>query len=92
MRQHGVTTTAMESTGSYWQTLFNALQEAGFEVLLIGGSQTKNVQMGQPVQPKNGCYRLFVLELADRGMVSKKKRGQYWISPSIFRPATIQID
>jgi hypothetical protein len=34
----------MESTGSYWQTLFNALQQAGFEVLLVGGSQTKNVK------------------------------------------------
>lgn len=34
----------MGSTGSYWQTLFNALQQAGFEVLLVGGAQTKNVQ------------------------------------------------
>lgn len=40
----GTTTIAMESTGSYWQTLFNALQTAGFEVLLVGGSQTKNVK------------------------------------------------
>lgn len=39
-----VTTIAMESTGSYWQTLFNALQQAGFEVLLVPGSQTKNVK------------------------------------------------
>lgn len=39
-----ITTVAMESTGSYWQTLFNALQRAGFEVLLVGGSQTKNVK------------------------------------------------
>lgn len=39
-----VTTIAMESTGSYWQTLFNALQRAGFEVLLVGGNQTKNVK------------------------------------------------
>ncbi|KAB7726614.1 transposase [Rudanella paleaurantiibacter] len=44
LRQHGITTIAMESTGSYWQTLFNALQQAGFEVLLVGGSQTKNVK------------------------------------------------
>jgi transposase len=40
----GVTTIAMESTGSYWQTLFNALQKAGFEVLLVPGNQTKNVK------------------------------------------------
>jgi transposase len=44
LHQHGVTTIAMESTGSYWQTLFNALQQAGFEVLLVGGNQTKNVK------------------------------------------------
>lgn len=44
LREHGITSVAMESTGSYWQTLFNALQKAGFEVHLVGGSQTKNVQ------------------------------------------------
>jgi transposase len=40
----GIMTIAMESTGSYWQTLFNALQAAGFEVLLVPGNQTKNVK------------------------------------------------
>lgn len=44
LRSVGVTTVAMESTGSYWQTLFNSLQTAGFEVLLVGGNQTKNVK------------------------------------------------
>lgn len=34
----------MESAGSYWQTLFNALQAAGFDVQLVNGSQTKNVK------------------------------------------------
>lgn len=44
LRQHGITSVAMESTSTYWQTLFNALQQAGFVVLLVSGSQTKNVQ------------------------------------------------
>lgn len=44
LREHGITSVAMESTGTYWQTLFTALQQAGFDVLLVGGSQTKNVQ------------------------------------------------
>ena len=44
LRNAGVTSIAMESTGNYWQTLFSALQEAGFEVLLVNGSQTKNVK------------------------------------------------
>jgi transposase len=34
----------MESTGSYWQTLFHALQKAGFEVILVQGNQTRNIQ------------------------------------------------
>ena len=34
----------MESTGSYWQTLFTALQCAGFEVILVNGQQIKNVK------------------------------------------------
>jgi len=44
LTDHGITSVAMESTGTYWQTLFNALQRAGFEVMLVAGSQTKNVQ------------------------------------------------
>lgn len=44
LNSFAITTVAMESTGSYWQTLFNALQTAGFEVLLVGGNQTKNVK------------------------------------------------
>lgn len=34
----------MEHSCSIRQTLFHALQKAGFEVLLVGGSQTKNIQ------------------------------------------------
>ena len=44
LRMCRITTIAMESTGTYWQTLFTALQAAGFEVLLVGGNQTKNVK------------------------------------------------
>lgn len=43
LRSFQITTVAMESTGSYWQTLFNALQSAGFDVILVKGSHTKNV-------------------------------------------------
>jgi transposase len=44
LKSHGVKTVAMESTGSYWQTLFSALQIAGFEVMLVNGQQTKNMK------------------------------------------------
>ncbi len=43
---HGnrITTVAMESTGTYWQSLFTALQQAGLEVLLCNGKFTKNIK------------------------------------------------
>ena len=44
LHAHRITTVAMESTGTYWPTLFDALQTEGFEVLLVGGNQTKNVK------------------------------------------------
>lgn len=44
LKEQGVKTIAMESTGNYWQTLFAALEKAGFEVFLVCGTQTKNVK------------------------------------------------
>jgi transposase len=44
LKENRITTIAMESTGNYWQTLFAALEKAGFEVFLVCGSQTKNVK------------------------------------------------
>ena len=44
LKHHAITSIAMESTGSYWQTLFSALQTAGFEVLLVNGQQTQNIK------------------------------------------------
>lgn len=44
LHSHDITTVAMESTGSYWQTLFSSLQRFGFEVILVSGNQTKNVK------------------------------------------------
>ena len=41
LKDYGIETIAMESTGSYWQSLFTVLQEAGFGVVLVPGSQTK---------------------------------------------------
>jgi len=35
LRTHKVKKVAMESTGSYWQSLFYALVDAGFDVLLV---------------------------------------------------------
>ncbi len=39
-----VVTVAMESTGTYWQSLFAALQNAGLQVILCNGKFTKNIK------------------------------------------------
>ena len=44
MKSHGIETVAMESTGSYWQNLYDVLIESGFEVSLVCGRQTKNME------------------------------------------------
>jgi transposase len=44
LKSKRIRTIAMESTGNYWQTLFAALEKAGFEVFLVCGNQTKNVK------------------------------------------------
>lgn len=43
-KENNIKTIAMESTGDYWQNLFSALQQAGFEVILINGKFTKNIK------------------------------------------------
>jgi transposase len=44
LKDKDIHTIAMESTGSYWQTLFDFLQASGFEVILVNGNQVKNVK------------------------------------------------
>ena len=41
--QCGVRSVAMESTGVYWIALYQKLEEAGFEVLLVDARQAKHV-------------------------------------------------
>jgi hypothetical protein len=41
LRANNIKTVAMESTGSYWQSLYFVLAENEFDVLLVPGSQTK---------------------------------------------------
>lgn len=41
---NGITTTALESTGSYWQPLFVLLQQYSLNPILVNGKFTKNVR------------------------------------------------
>ena len=43
LKQEGITTVAMESTGVYWIPVFEILEERGFEVLLVNARDVKNV-------------------------------------------------
>src|SRR5437870_3692555 len=47
LREHQVTTVAMESTGIYWIPLYELLQTEGFEVLLVDPSYSQQL-LGRP--------------------------------------------
>lgn len=44
LKENGIKTIAMESTGTYWQSLFSILQSDGFHVILCNGKFTKNIK------------------------------------------------
>jgi transposase len=44
LRERGVKTVAMESTGTYWQNLYAVLLSQGFHVILCNGKFTKNIK------------------------------------------------
>jgi transposase len=43
LREQGVRTVAMEATGVYWMYLYEALQAAGLEVVVVNGRHVRNV-------------------------------------------------
>ena len=44
LQENKVTSVAMESTGTYWQSLYTEMQTAGLEVVLANGKFTKNIK------------------------------------------------
>ena len=44
LKENGIQSVAMESTGTYWQNLFSTLVSQGFDVILVNGKQTKNIK------------------------------------------------
>jgi transposase len=43
LRQCGIRTVAMQSTGVYWVAVYDILEQAGFEVYLVNARDTKNL-------------------------------------------------
>jgi transposase len=67
LRHHGVTTVAMESTGVYWIPLYELLESAGFEVLLVDPSYTKQVK-GRPKTDRRDCQ--WIQRLHSHGLLA----------------------
>ena len=62
LRDKGIKTVAMESTGSYWQTLYSCLQAAGFEVVL-SNNYIKDPQRKTDTKDARWLQRLHSLGL-----------------------------
>src|SRR5262249_14889274 len=54
LKQHGVTTVALEATGVYWEPLFALLEERGFDVILVAPSYTRGIK-GRPKTDRLDC-------------------------------------
>jgi transposase len=63
LKTNQIKTIAMESTGSYWQSLFMLLQSEGFEVILVQGTQTKNLKAKTDVKDAQWIQKLHSLGL-----------------------------
>src|SRR5712671_2356693 len=60
LREHQVTTIAMESTGIYWIPLYELLQGEGFEVLLVDPSYSQQLR-GRPKTDRRDCQWIYRL-------------------------------
>lgn len=63
LKEHQITSVVMESTGSYWQSLFTVLQQADFKVLLVSGNQAKNSRKKTDVQDCQWLQKLHTMGL-----------------------------
>ena len=70
---HGIDTVAIESTGNYWITIYQLLEEAGIEVYLVNARHVKGV----PGRKTDVCDAVWLQQLHAAGLLSKS-----------FRPAT----
>jgi transposase len=71
LRQCGVTTVAMESTGVYWIPLFELLERRGFEVFLVDPRQTRQVS-GRPKTDVLDCQ--WIQRLHSYGLLAASFR------------------
>ncbi len=60
LREHQVTTIALESTGIYWIPLYELLQAEGFEVFLVDPSYSHQLR-GRPKTDRRDCQWIYRL-------------------------------
>src|SRR5215510_8841509 len=60
LREHQVTSIAMESTGIYWVPLYELLSAEGFEVLLVDPSYSHQLR-GRPKTDRRDCQWIYRL-------------------------------
>jgi transposase len=65
--EHGIESVAMEATGVYWGMLYEILEEAGIDVWLVDGAQTKQVP-GRKTDVKD-CQ--WIRELHSYGLLNR---------------------
>jgi transposase len=73
LKQCGVTTCAMESTGVYWIALYDLLQSQGFEVLLVDPRQATRAP-GRPKTDKHDS--MWIQRLHGLGLLSAAFRPE----------------
>jgi transposase len=75
--ENNIKTVAMESTGTYWQSLFAVLQNAGIQVILCNGKFTKNIKGRKTdVQDCQWIQKLHTLGLLSGSFLPDEATGQ----------------
>lgn len=71
--KHNITTVAMESTGVYWEVIYNLIEEAGIAVYLVNPTHVKNVP-GRRKDDKSDAR--WIQKLHKFGLLSASFRPQ----------------
>ena len=77
LKDHSITTVAMESTGIYWLPLFEILEEAGLEVILVNARHVKNV----PGRKTDVLDSQWIQQLHSYGLLSGVFQPDQMIAP-----------
>lgn len=75
LHQKEIVTVALESTGTYWQTLFSSLQSAGFEVVL-SNNYIKDPQRKTDTKDARWLQKMHTLGLLKHSFIPSADVGQ----------------